>query len=202
MEEKWIGAGQSISQACNYAVRFPGRLTPTSYERASTLPNSSDTLLGMKHYDEPARLRLGLAVSRARHAAGYADTGKWADAIKRSTRVALGVERGEQAGVNTYSAIEDALGWLRGTCYRILGGLDPDEVIGQGTVGGDAQDARRGTEDHVNAPGETVESGITNEDLLREIVRSRAEFDQIRAEVRDDIESLSQRVARLEQRGS
>lgn len=151
----------------------------------------------MKHYDEPARMRLGLAVSRARHAAGYADTGKWADAIKRSTRVALGVERGEQAGVNTYSAIEDALGWLRGTCYRILAGLDPDEVL-RGTVGGDAQNAGRGTEDHVNAPGDTVEAGITNEDLLREIVRSRAEFDQIRAEVA----SVSERVARLERGGS
>lgn len=51
---------------------------------------------------------------------------------------------------------------------------------------------------YVEAPGERVESGVSNEDLLREIVRSRAESDQIRAAV----DALSKRVEKLEERGS
>jgi hypothetical protein len=59
-------------------------------------------------------------------------------------------------------------------------------------VGGGTQDAGQYVE---SSTGRLVESGVTNEDLLREILRSRAESDQIRADVRN----LSERVARLEE---
>lgn len=88
-------------------------------------------------------------------------------------------------------AIESVAGWSPGSTLRVWYGQDP-------IVGGDGQDARRNETDFVEAPGVKVESGITNEDLLREILRSRAEYDQIRAEVRD----LSGRMDRLEQSGS
>ncbi len=69
-------------------------------------------------------------------------------------------------------------------------------------VGGDEQDAQQYVE---SLTGERVPSGVTNEDLLREIVRSRAEADQIRATVTDidgRLEALSTRVAKLEEPGA
>lgn len=50
---------------------------------------------------------------------------------------------------------------------------------------------------YVAAPGALTHGGVTNEDLLREIVRSRAELDQIRAEVT----AVSKRMDKLEGEG-
>lgn len=144
----------------------------------------------MKHYDKAARERLGMFITRARLAAGYGDTGKWADAIGRSTRVALGVERGESAGVNTYTAIENALGWLEGTCYRILGGMDLDEAIGTGSVGRDSED-----DGYVAAPGERIEGGASDRAVLDAI-------EQMRQDVQAMEQRLSERLDRLEGSGS
>lgn len=93
-------------------------------------------------------------------------------------------------------AIDRGFQWPAGTSRRVLyDGFDPIEaeqdLVSRRTVGGGTQDA----EQFVESPGGSVESRITNEDLFREILRSRAEYDQIRAEVRE----LSERVARVEQ---
>lgn len=57
-------------------------------------------------------------------------------------------------------------------------------------VGGADQDPA-----YVAAPGELVTEGrVTNSDLMAELLRQRAEYDQLRAEVR----TVSERVARLE----
>jgi len=66
-------------------------------------------------------------------------------------------------------------------------------------VGGDSHDAS-----YVDSPGETMEAGISNADLMRELLRQRAEYDQLRAgqnDLRAGFESLSKRVAQLEQQG-
>lgn len=68
-------------------------------------------------------------------------------------------------------------------------------------VGGAGQDPSG----YVTSVGPKVESGISNEDLLREILRSRAEYDQLRAELREtrvEVRSLSLRVEGLEQPGT
>lgn len=100
----------------------------------------------------------------------------------------------------TLGKIDAALGWQVGTIRQLAAGAQVDIVWGEAagigldrSVGGDAHDAD--DRSYVSAPGERVEQRITNEDLLREILRSRAEYDQIRAAVRD----LSGRVDRLEQ---
>lgn len=94
----------------------------------------------------------------------------------------------------TQGRIEKALGWPAGSIHQ-LGQGDDLELPMDRTVGGDTQDDGRSADAYVKAPGATVDSDITNADLLREILRSRAEYDQLRAEVRD----VSERVARLEQ---
>lgn len=69
-------------------------------------------------------------------------------------------------------------------------------------VGADTQDAQQYVE---SLTGERGSSGVTNEDLLREIVRSRAESDQIRASVKSidgRLDALSDRVAKLEEPGT
>ncbi len=73
---------------------------------------------------------LGRAVYRARARAGYRDTARWAARIGRSTRVALGLERGEPTGPRTLMLIEDALGWPAGWTSKILSG----EADGEPTV--------------------------------------------------------------------
>lgn len=96
----------------------------------------------------------------------------------------------------TQGRIEKALGWPAGSIHQIGQGDDVDVPMDR-SVGGPTQDADRSDIEFVEAVGAKVESGITNEDLLREILRSRAEYDQLRAEVRD----LSGRMDRIE-RGS
>lgn len=101
----------------------------------------------------------------------------------------------------TQGKIEKALGWPPGSIHQ-LGQGDAVDVPMEPAVSGDPQDADRSEDDYVKAPGATVESDITNADLMREILRSRAEYDQLRAEVRDvksDVRDVSERVARLEQ---
>ncbi len=90
--------------------------------------------------------------------------------------------------------------------------LSLDEA-GDPIVGGASQDADQFVE---SLTGERVVGGVSNEDLLREILRSRAESDQIRAAVGDLdsrliivettakstrglVAALSERVAGLEQ---
>lgn len=95
----------------------------------------------------------------------------------------------------TARKLDKGLQWQPGSAMNVWRTGGPPTAL-PGTVGGPTQDASE--TDYVEAPGAKVEAGITNEDLLREILRSRAEYDQIRAEVRE----LSGRVGRLEQQGS
>jgi len=140
----------------------------------------------MTYYDIEARKRLGRVVNRARRAAGYADTEEWAALIGRSTRVALGLERGESAGRKTYTAVEEALHWHAGACYEILDGVDPAQAISP-DVGG----VTNTLPGYVSAPGEPSEGGASESEVLRAIAAMRQDM--------QDMESrLSERLDRLE----
>jgi hypothetical protein len=65
---------------------------------------------------------LGRAVLSARDRAGYSDTRRWSELVGRSSRMLLGLERGEQVGPKTLARVEGALGWPVGWTHRILAG--------------------------------------------------------------------------------
>jgi hypothetical protein len=67
---------------------------------------------------------LGRAVYSARVKAGYRDTARWAATLGRSTRVVLGLERGEPTGRRTLLMVEEALDWPLGWCDLILTGKE------------------------------------------------------------------------------
>lgn len=67
--------------------------------------------------------RLGVAVqaARLRHKdKGWDDMPGWADAVGRSTRILLGLERGERVGAKTLREVEALLGWADGHADEIL----------------------------------------------------------------------------------
>lgn len=140
----------------------------------------------MTYYDTAARKQLGRVVNRARMAAGFADTEKWAERIQRSTRVALGVERGEAAGRKTYAAIEEALGWHPGACYEILDGVEPAQAVSP-DVGG-VTNTPLG---YVSGPGELAEGGADESEVLRAIAAMRQDMQAME-------QRLSERLDRLE----
>lgn len=90
---------------------------------------------------------------------------------------------------STAKKLDKGLQWEPGSAMAAWrDGTRPTALAG--SVGAVPNDA----EHYVESPGGVVDSRITNEDLYREIMRSRAEYDQIRAEVRD----LSERLGRVE----
>lgn len=66
--------------------------------------------------------RLGRAVHAERLRRGWSDTKEWAARVGRSTRVVLGLERGEPVGRSTLARVENALGWAPGRAWSILAG--------------------------------------------------------------------------------
>jgi hypothetical protein len=88
-----------------------------------TLPLASWHPACMADYDRRAWTQLGRAVWSARRRAGHVKTQDWADRVGRSSRMLLGLERGEPVGRETLALIEGALGWADGRCYEILDGV-------------------------------------------------------------------------------
>lgn len=83
---------------------------------------------------------LGVWVGRARRAAGYADTLAWAEAVGRSSRVVLGLERGEPAGDRTLQGVARALDvQLRDLLEILHTGVQPSlSIVGAATTAPDA----------------------------------------------------------------
>lgn len=129
--------------------------------------------------------KLGKWVGVARRGAGFGELADWVAAVGRTDRVLLGLERGETVGDGTLRGIAHALGADLATLYSILS---------TGSVGPPGQDAG-----YVASPGERVASGVTDDEVLREIRAMRADMEGLRAEVRADLGALSERVAKLEQ---
>lgn len=77
----------------------------------------------MENYSRQAWVRLGRTVYRARRSIpSYQRTEDWADAVGRSSRVVLGLERGEKVGKDTLMRVEELLGWDADETFRILEG--------------------------------------------------------------------------------
>jgi hypothetical protein len=108
------------------------------------------------------REELGRIVAAARLRAGYSDTRAWSEAVGRSSRQLLGLERGEQVGRKTLLLVEAALDWPAGWCERYLAGQEsgqPEEP-----------------------PAEAVT--ITDDELLMKIEQLRTLADSLEADVR------------------
>ncbi|VXB83489.1 hypothetical protein [Aeromicrobium sp. 9AM] len=78
----------------------------------------------MKKYSADNWRKLGRRVYQARIRAGYTDTQTWADAVGRSTRMLLGLERGEAVGNGTLDLVAAALEWTPEEPYEVLEGLE------------------------------------------------------------------------------
>lgn len=132
--------------------------------------------------------RLGQEVKDARKRAGYRDMAKWATTVGRSTRMLLGLERGEPVGENTLELIEDVLQRPRGWASDVLSG--------KATV-------RPETETPSFVAKATDQSlirsrGSDEQGLWEEMARVRAEMDRLASEVagvKDDVRAIRQAVA-------
>lgn len=74
----------------------------------------------MKTYSPEHWQALGGWVAGARAQAGYSDTKQWAEAVGRSTRQLLGLERGESVGPKTIEAVASTLGVAAWVLYDVL----------------------------------------------------------------------------------
>lgn len=63
---------------------------------------------------------LGRLVFSARTRAGYTDTQRWSEAVGRSSRMVLGLERGEAVGKGTLDRVAAVLDWHPGVPYAVL----------------------------------------------------------------------------------
>lgn len=75
--------------------------------------------------------RLGHMVWSERNRIGLGETTEWAAKVGRSTRVLLGLERGEAQGKGTLALVEEALGWENGSAWQVLEGGEPTKQSGQ-----------------------------------------------------------------------
>lgn len=98
-----------------------------------------------------------------------ADMGEWAAKVGRSTRVLLGLERGESQGLNTVALVASALGVDAEVLF---------DILSSGSVGTDQQGAG-----YVAAPGVSAEQGVSNAELLAEIRRMRVDVEQIKRQI-------------------
>lgn len=91
----------------------------------STLPVSSWHPCGVaKDYERADWLRLGRAIKRARMShPTYRNTQEWASAVGRSSRVVLGLERGEPTGDETLMRVEQLLDWPADFAWNVLDNL-------------------------------------------------------------------------------
>lgn len=104
--------------------------------------------------------RLGTAVQSARIRAGWEDMTDWVDAVGRSSRVLLGLERGETTGAVTLRRIEELLHWRPGYADVLL--ADPNADL--------APEVTREVERGVTPPSGPRElDEYTTEELLDEI---------------------------------
>lgn len=130
----------------------------------------------MKKYPAENWERLGRWVYEARHQAGFSDTKVWAEAASRSSRMLLGLERGEPVGAGTLQAVADALGVAAWGVFARLS--DPDAVENLGDL--EAHEVQRLRDDYTAETGKEVEDfeilglplrQVSNEDLLAEVAR-------------------------------
>lgn len=74
----------------------------------------------MPDYTADAWRQFGKVVRTERKKAGFRDTTAWAAEVGRSTRMLLGLERGEPVGDETIERVAEALGWELSWAYQLL----------------------------------------------------------------------------------
>lgn len=155
----------------------------------------------MKKYPAAHWEALGSWVNVARHQADYADTKKWADAVGRSTRMLLGLERGEPVGAKTLEAIAEALGVTNWSLFEIL---DKGQADWASSSGQAVEDARKRYEDETGLEADdanvTLLGVFSDGELLAEIGRRLATRPVSRSErrLRKVAESWPSDIAALE----
>lgn len=138
--------------------------------------------------------RLGRIVRKERKAQGFRDTKKWADAVGRSSRVLLGLERGEPTGYETLELVSEALNKDSEWCQFVLDdrkGQMPDarDPVGPGS---EASGFVAKSSDSSLIPTRTG-----NEQGLREeIARVRQEMDDRFNRLEDDVRAIREAVVR------
>lgn len=94
----------------------------------------------MTDYSPEDWKRLGRAVKRARmRQQGYQNTQDWAAAVGRSSRIVLGLERGEPTGEETLLRIETLLGWPTDYAWQILRSAEPPEPVNTSPAASDGR---------------------------------------------------------------
>lgn len=82
----------------------------------------------MRKYPAENWKLFGASVHDLRMRQGYRDMRSWSDAVGRSDRVLLGLERGEPVGAKTIEAIAKALGYSEGEGYLFALLADGPEI--------------------------------------------------------------------------
>lgn len=137
----------------------------------------------MRAYPHEAWVELGRTIRRARKSSGFRDTTAWADKVGRSSRVLLGLERGEPAGEETLERIDEALGKPMGWCIRLLaaGGSEDAAHILELAARNPARTVAPESEDAAFVPdngGTPAMAGLSDEQLLAHIRELQSELDR------------------------
>lgn len=130
----------------------------------------------MKKYPREHWQALGDLVGKTRHQAGYTDTRAWADAVGRSSRMLLGLERGEPVGPKTIEAIAEALGMANWSLFEVL---DRGRVDDWGaSTDAEVAEARRRYQEATGLEADDDSSDplrfVSDEELLGELARRLA----------------------------
>lgn len=134
-------------------------------------------LPGMRKYPREHWQALGDLVGTARHQAGYSDTKRWAEAVGRSSRMLLGLERGEPVGPKTIEAIAETLGIANWSLFEVL---DRGRVDDWGaSTEAEVAEARKRYQDETGLEADEDGGGdplrfVSDEDLLGEVARRLA----------------------------
>jgi transcriptional regulator with XRE-family HTH domain len=127
----------------------------------------------VKRYPEENWKALGEWVADARAQSGLSDTKAWATAVGRSSRMLLGLERGEPVGPKTIEAVGQALGVEPWALFGILS--DPSATsTGPGLSPSRVRDLKSAYERETGLPVAAASVGLqdyTNVELLREVGR-------------------------------
>ena len=140
----------------------------------------------MKKYPREHWQALGDLVGTARHQAGYSDTKRWAEAVGRSSRVLLGLERGEPVGPKTIEAIAETLGIAN---WSLFEALDRGRANDWGaSTDAEVAEARKRYQDETGLEadddGGSPLSFVSDEELLKELARRLADRPLSRTERR------------------
>lgn len=142
-------------------------------------------LCHMKTYPAAHWVELGEWIASARLQAGHSDTAKWAALVGRSTRITLGLERGEPAGAKTVEAVADALRVPNWLLFSILDTGESDVSWTEARIKQAQESYEFETGLEADGAGEPSLLGLLSDDeLIAELARRLATRPLSRAELK------------------